>query len=186
MNLNLTDRRVTTALAAVFLLGIASVLLLVLAVLTLCALLVNALIGTIAEAFTTVSTLYTSGGPLIHLIFLLSVLFGLPFSFKRLRMPVLHFCQHQFARFTAFAQRQQQPSPAPDPTQEDEDHDDSIEGEVIDLDAEEETHQARTTTAPPTSRKPPVTGSKSRKQRKKQKRAHKAPTARAALALTHA
>lgn len=185
MNLNLTDRRVTTALAAVFLLGIACVLLLVLAVLTLCALLVNALIGTIAEAFTTVSTLYTSGGPLTHLVFLVGILFGLPFSFKRLRMPVLHFCQRQFARFTAFAQR---PSSAPaDPTQEDEDHNDYEEGEVIDLDAEEDSHQAQTTTAPPTSRKPPTTGGKSRKPRKKQKQAHKkAPTARAALALTHA
>jgi hypothetical protein len=186
MNLNLTDRRVTTALAAIFLLGIACVLLLVLAVLTLCALLVNALIGTIAEAFTTVSTLYTSGGPLTHLIFLVGILFGIPFSFKRLRMPVLRFCQHQFARFTAFAQRQQRPSPAPDPIQEDEDQDDYEEGEVIEMDAEEDTHQARTTTAPPTSGKRATTGGKPRKQRKKQKRAHKTPTARAALALTHA
>ncbi len=186
MNLNLTDRRITTTLAAVFLLGLSCVLLLVLAVLVLCAMLVNALIGTIGEAVTTVGTLYTSGGPLTHLIFLAGVLFGIPFGFKRLRMPVLRFCQRQFARFSAFAQ--QRPSPTPDPTHEDEREEerDYEEGEVIDLgETSENTHQARTTTAPHTANQRTTTG-KSRKQRKKQKRTRQATAnARAMLALTH-
>jgi len=184
MNLNLTDRRITTALAAVFLLGLACVLLLVLAVLILCAMLVNALVSTIGEAVTTVSTLYTSGGPLTHLVFLVGVLFGIPFGFKRLRMPVLRFCQHQFARFTAFAQQQHTP-PAGGSVYEEEERD-YEEGEVIDLgETSENTHQARTTTAPRTANQRTTTG-KSRKQRKKQKRSRQATvSAKAVLALTH-
>ena len=188
MNLNLTDRRITTALAAVFLLGLACVLLLVLAVLVVCAMLVNALVGTISEAVATVITLYTNGGPLTHLLFLAGVLVGIPYSFKRLRIPVLRFCQRQFARFTAFAQREPRPSPAPDPTREEEREEDRpyMEGEVVDLDeSSEDTNQARTTTAPPTAGQ--HTTRKSRKQRKKQKRARQTRTsARAVLALTHA
>ena len=91
MTLNLQDRRIVTAIAAVFTLGLVCVLLLVLAALTLCAMLLNALVGTIAEIFSTIGTFYSHTGPFAHLVILLGILFGVPYSFKKIRVPTLHF-----------------------------------------------------------------------------------------------
>ena len=55
---------------------------------------------------------------------------ALAYSFKRLRMPVLRFFQRQFARFSAFAQRQQTP-PAYSFEQEDENRDDEESGHAL-------------------------------------------------------
>lgn len=181
MTLNLQDRRVIAALAGIFTLGLACVLLMVLAALTLCALLLNALVGTIAEIFSTIGTLYAHGGPLTHLVMLLGLLLGIPYSFKRLRTPILRFLQQRFARFTAFAQ-QQRTSPVGD-TEDLRDDRDYEEGEVIDLDAagEEKVRQAHTTAANPTaSRNAPATN----KRHKKKRPRHQAkPQAPAMLAL---
>ena len=177
MNLNLTDRRIVTALAAVFMIGLSCVLLLGLAILVMCAMLVNALVSTIAETVTTIGAVYSHTGPLAHLLMLLAILVGIPYSFKRLRAPVLRFFQRQFVRFSAFAQRA-----APTNHAEERDFE---EGEVIDLDAkeQEEARQARTAAA---NRVHSTTTGKPHKQRKNKnkKRQRQAATARAMLTLT--
>ncbi len=103
---------------------------------------------------------------------LLGALFGIPYSFKKVRTPTIRFFQRQTARFSAFAQRQQTP-PDDDSEEETRDDRDYEEGEVIDLDAAEGKGQVRTTTA----RQPHMTSKRNKKQ------PHRA---RAALALTHA
>lgn len=182
MTLNLQDRRIVSALAAVFMLGLACVLLLVLAVLTLCAMLLNALVGTIGEIFSTIGTFYSHTGPVAHLVILLGVLFGVPYSFKKIRLPLLRSFQRQFMRFSTFAQHQQ-PSSTNDPGEDERDYE---EGEVIDLDAKENS-QARTTAGQPhsTSKRTTTTAKKQRKQHNKKRPRHASPT-RAALTLTHA